>query len=196
LADNLFMQVTPLDIPDVLLLTPKKFGDHRGFFSETYSRKAMKELAGIDFREPLNHPSDHDYYEDVLLESAAHEADTGPVVQVSRADAETCLRGIDPVLRLSTLFRRDEDFLTTIAAHATARWPGRDTFGLVELFHATQPIWQEYTEFCLASSQAADGWRATCGVRRGEETYRAPRCQDAPRTRSIPPTMSRLRRVP
>ena len=42
------MQVTPLDIPDVKVLTPKKFGDHRGFFSETFSRKAMKELAGID----------------------------------------------------------------------------------------------------------------------------------------------------
>jgi dTDP-4-dehydrorhamnose 3,5-epimerase len=35
------MQVTPLDIPDVKVLTPKKFGDHRGFFSESFSRKAL-----------------------------------------------------------------------------------------------------------------------------------------------------------
>ena len=42
------MQVTPLAIPDVKVLTPKKFGDHRGFFSETYSAKALKDLAGID----------------------------------------------------------------------------------------------------------------------------------------------------
>jgi dTDP-4-dehydrorhamnose 3,5-epimerase len=33
-------------IPDVKIITPKKFGDHRGFFSEVYSRKAFAE-AGI-----------------------------------------------------------------------------------------------------------------------------------------------------
>jgi dTDP-4-dehydrorhamnose 3,5-epimerase len=41
------MQVQPTDIPDVKLLTPKKHGDHRGFFSETYSQPAML-AAGID----------------------------------------------------------------------------------------------------------------------------------------------------
>ena len=41
------MQVTELAIPAVKLITPKKHGDHRGFFSETYSRKALKD-AGID----------------------------------------------------------------------------------------------------------------------------------------------------
>jgi len=30
-----------LDIPEVKVLTPKKFGDHRGFFSETYNKKAL-----------------------------------------------------------------------------------------------------------------------------------------------------------
>ncbi len=41
------MDVTPLTIPDVKLITPKKFGDHRGFFSETYS-KPKYEAAGIN----------------------------------------------------------------------------------------------------------------------------------------------------
>ncbi len=41
------MQVTPTAIPDVKLITPKKFGDHRGFFSETYSRQAFQD-AGLD----------------------------------------------------------------------------------------------------------------------------------------------------
>ncbi|HEX8323465.1 MAG TPA: dTDP-4-dehydrorhamnose 3,5-epimerase [Tepidisphaeraceae bacterium] len=41
------MTVQPLDIPDVKLITPKKFGDHRGFFAETYSRKTLA-AAGID----------------------------------------------------------------------------------------------------------------------------------------------------
>jgi dTDP-4-dehydrorhamnose 3,5-epimerase len=40
------MEVTPLAIPDVKLITPKRFGDHRGFFSEVYSRKAF-EAAGV-----------------------------------------------------------------------------------------------------------------------------------------------------
>ena len=41
------MQLIDTEIPDVKMITPKKFGDHRGFFSETYSRQAMAE-AGID----------------------------------------------------------------------------------------------------------------------------------------------------
>ena len=31
----------------ILLLTPKRFGDHRGFFAETYSQRVYAEL-GID----------------------------------------------------------------------------------------------------------------------------------------------------
>jgi dTDP-4-dehydrorhamnose 3,5-epimerase len=40
------MQITSLSIADVKLITPEKFGDARGFFSETYSRPAMHE-AGL-----------------------------------------------------------------------------------------------------------------------------------------------------
>ncbi len=37
-------------IPDVKIITPKKFGDHRGFFSEVYSRKAFAEAGvALDF---------------------------------------------------------------------------------------------------------------------------------------------------
>ena len=36
-------EINSLAIPDVLLITPKRFGDERGFFSETYSRKALAE---------------------------------------------------------------------------------------------------------------------------------------------------------
>src|SRR3954452_17220292 len=38
------MQVIPTDIPAIKLILPKKFGDHRGFFSEVYSRKALAEV--------------------------------------------------------------------------------------------------------------------------------------------------------
>lgn len=40
------MQVESLAIPDVKIITPRKFGDHRGFFSETYSKPAF-EAAGL-----------------------------------------------------------------------------------------------------------------------------------------------------
>lgn len=42
------MQVTPTAIPDVLVLEPKVFGDARGFFFESYNRKAFHEATGLD----------------------------------------------------------------------------------------------------------------------------------------------------
>jgi dTDP-4-dehydrorhamnose 3,5-epimerase len=39
--------ITPLALPEVLLITPKRHGDARGWFSETWSRRAMAE-AGVD----------------------------------------------------------------------------------------------------------------------------------------------------
>lgn len=41
------MIVQTLQMPDVKVVTPKKFGDERGFFSETYSRQGLIEH-GID----------------------------------------------------------------------------------------------------------------------------------------------------
>ncbi|HEB56385.1 MAG TPA: dTDP-4-dehydrorhamnose 3,5-epimerase [Gammaproteobacteria bacterium] len=41
------MELRDTEIPDVKILKPKKFGDHRGFFSETYNKKILSEL-GID----------------------------------------------------------------------------------------------------------------------------------------------------
>ena len=41
------LSVEETAIPAVKIVTPKKFGDHRGFFSETWSRKAFTE-AGLD----------------------------------------------------------------------------------------------------------------------------------------------------
>lgn len=41
------IEVTSLRIPEVRLITPQKFGDERGFFSETYNKQTMAE-AGFD----------------------------------------------------------------------------------------------------------------------------------------------------
>jgi dTDP-4-dehydrorhamnose 3,5-epimerase len=42
------MQVIPTDIPDVLILEPKVFGDDRGFFMESFNRRAFAEQTGLD----------------------------------------------------------------------------------------------------------------------------------------------------
>ena len=41
------MQSRTLAIPDVRVFIPRKFGDHRGFFSEVYNRRTLSE-AGVD----------------------------------------------------------------------------------------------------------------------------------------------------
>lgn len=42
------MDVVSLAIPEVKIIRPKKFGDHRGFFSETYSKRSF-EAAGLHY---------------------------------------------------------------------------------------------------------------------------------------------------
>jgi dTDP-4-dehydrorhamnose 3,5-epimerase len=42
------MNVIATAIPDVLILEPKVFGDARGFFFESYNRRAFREATGID----------------------------------------------------------------------------------------------------------------------------------------------------
>lgn len=41
------MEVVRTNIPDVLLLAPKVFGDERGFFLESYNRKTFAETIGV-----------------------------------------------------------------------------------------------------------------------------------------------------
>ena len=42
------MNVIRTDIPEVLILEPKVFGDERGFFLESYNKKAFREATGLD----------------------------------------------------------------------------------------------------------------------------------------------------
>lgn len=40
-------EITPTGLPDVLLIKPRRFGDERGFFSETYNHEVLR-LSGFD----------------------------------------------------------------------------------------------------------------------------------------------------
>ena len=42
------MKVTPLNIPDVLLIEPKVYEDDRGFFFESFNLKDFKEITSLD----------------------------------------------------------------------------------------------------------------------------------------------------
>lgn len=42
------MKVTPLDIPDVLLIEPKVFADDRGFFFESFNLRDFREATSLD----------------------------------------------------------------------------------------------------------------------------------------------------
>ena len=45
------MKVIPTDLPEVLILEPRVFGDERGFFMESYNRRAFNDAVGyeVDF---------------------------------------------------------------------------------------------------------------------------------------------------
>jgi dTDP-4-dehydrorhamnose 3,5-epimerase len=42
------MKAIPTEIPDVVILEPKVFGDERGFFYESYNRRAFRAATGLD----------------------------------------------------------------------------------------------------------------------------------------------------
>lgn len=42
------MNVITTELPGVVIIEPKVFGDHRGFFMETFSAERYRELAGIE----------------------------------------------------------------------------------------------------------------------------------------------------
>ena len=44
------MKVTRTDIPDVIILEPRVHQDERGFFLESYNRRAFKEITGLDIK--------------------------------------------------------------------------------------------------------------------------------------------------
>lgn len=41
------MKITPTELPDVLLIEPKIFGDERGFFFESFNARSFAETTGI-----------------------------------------------------------------------------------------------------------------------------------------------------
>ena len=43
------LQVTPTDIPDVLIIEPKVFGDNRGWFTESFNANDFAKATNLNF---------------------------------------------------------------------------------------------------------------------------------------------------
>jgi dTDP-4-dehydrorhamnose 3,5-epimerase len=43
------MKIVPTALPDVMVIEPQVFGDARGFFFESFNRRAFREATGLDF---------------------------------------------------------------------------------------------------------------------------------------------------
>ena len=76
------MDIKATAIPDVKIITPARYGDHRGFFSEVYNRRALAE-AGIDIAVRPGQP--------VLLGRARHAA--RPALPVAAGDPDQAPAG-------------------------------------------------------------------------------------------------------
>ena len=44
------MKITPCNIPDVLLMEPKVFGDERGFFMESFNQRGFRDATGLNLQ--------------------------------------------------------------------------------------------------------------------------------------------------
>jgi hypothetical protein len=99
----------------------------------------------------------YDLYEDVLLVPGG--AETAPAFHLSGDAARRALRSAEPLADLAALCDDRQDFRAALAAFAAETWPGRGEVGVLELFSAAQPLWQEYLAFRAAGFQERDPGR-------------------------------------
>jgi hypothetical protein len=100
--------------------------------------------------------NDANFEEEVFLRPKAG----GPaVLQLPEDLARGLLEDLEPLVRLLYLHSSTYDFLHTLAAFGERRWPGAGEIGLLELFAAAQPLFEQYRRYrrgTLASAAAVD----------------------------------------
>ncbi|HEY4592076.1 MAG TPA: hypothetical protein VIJ61_06685, partial [Thermoanaerobaculia bacterium] len=101
-------------------------------------------------------PNDANFEEEVFLRP---EAGGPAVLQLPEERARELLEDLEPLARLMHLHSSTHDFLLTLAAFGERRWPGAEEIGVLELFGAVQPLFEQYRRYrrgILASSAAVD----------------------------------------
>jgi hypothetical protein len=105
--------------------------------------RAALPLADLDSTFAFRAGSFH-FEEDVFLLPAAEKAGVREIARVSRAAAEEILHDLDPLVRLSRLDNREQDFLHTLGAFAAPSWPGARDVAFLELFGAARGLFRDY----------------------------------------------------
>jgi hypothetical protein len=114
---------------------------------------AAAPLAGLDPEAPRVRHRTGNLYEDVLLRRPPPEP---AVLTVPAPRVRAVQRSLAPVVRFLGLYDRRHDFLLTLSAWLAERWPGRREMGVLELFSAIQPLWQDYTRFSRELRRSRD----------------------------------------
>jgi dTDP-4-dehydrorhamnose 3,5-epimerase len=89
------MKVTKTDLPGVLIIEPKVFGDHRGFFLETFHSQRYAEAAGITqtFVQDNHSRSRRGVLRGLHLQTRRPQ---GKLVRVARGEVFDVVADIDP----------------------------------------------------------------------------------------------------
>lgn len=126
-------------------------------------------LAGIDPAVRWQPEAKTVLCEDVFLRTERGDEGEGRhpfpsrIAEISRATAQELLDSLEPLVRLSTLFERQYDFLATLSDFAREPWPEGGELPFATFFEAAQPLWRDYTRFEAALRRE--------GQERGPKTY-------------------------
>jgi hypothetical protein len=99
---------------------------------------------------PAPRPGVSSLYEDVFLHAGDGRPARDGIADVPAGAAREAAANGELLARLSVLFEHRHDFLHTLEDVARERWPGRTQVGVLEVFQAVQPLWNEYLKVHLS----------------------------------------------
>lgn len=100
-------------------------------------------------------------YEDVFLQASPQSSPWPEVFRISRPTADAIVESLRPLVHLAELFHPRQEFLHTLTAFASERWPGRKSVEVIELLREVQPLWRSYTKFVREWRSAGGGAQPT-----------------------------------
>jgi hypothetical protein len=100
--------------------------------------------SGIEFKAG-DVPLDEDVF--LLPASEPDPKEDGEIAVLSRDQAGTILRDLDPLVRLFNLDNRRYDLFHTFSVLAAQRWPGRTDVGFLDFCQAVQPLFRQYLRY-------------------------------------------------
>lgn len=148
------MDIQEFDIPGVKLLTPQRFADDRGFFSETYNQKTYAAAGIPDVFVQDNHSLSREAGTVRGLHYQAPPFAQGKLVRVSRGRV---LDVVVDVRRGSPAFGRHVSAMLTAAAGEQLWFPAGFLHGFVTLEPDTEVIYK-VTNFYNRSSDGNVRW--------------------------------------